>query len=227
MFRAVIILLAIGFSLSACSTVRPKRTGRVGFMERLAIEDRKSGGRSAQESSVFQKKSTRAARLTESSDDAGLRGVQISRLKRYGMQWPLSDVQVTSKFGSRNGDQHEGIDLRAKVGTPVFAAHFGRVLYAGSGIRGYGGLLVLKHPTGFATVYAHNSRLLVKKGAMVRQGQRVALSGNTGHSSGPHLHFEVRSGVVALDPQSLLGSPNSTAPLKANAKHSRRIASSR
>jgi murein DD-endopeptidase MepM/ murein hydrolase activator NlpD len=121
-----------------------------------------------------------------------------------GWIWPLEDVQVTSVFGSRRGTFHDGIDLRAALGTPVRAVADGKVIYSGSQIGGYGKMVVLKHAQGLASVYAHNSSLRVRVGQKVGRGQRIALSGNTGRSSGPHLHFEVRYGVLALDPLRVL-----------------------
>jgi murein DD-endopeptidase MepM/ murein hydrolase activator NlpD len=128
----------------------------------------------------------------------------LQNARKLMLHWPLKSVQVTSRFGRRPRDFHEGIDLRAKSGTPVYAAQEGKVIYAGKKIRGYGRMLVIKHAYGIATVYAHNSRLLVRAGDHVRLGQQVAVSGSTGHSTGPHLHFEVRSGTVAVDPQQMV-----------------------
>jgi len=122
------------------------------------------------------------------------------------LRWPLTTVHVLigSPFGARWGKPHEGIDLPAPVGTPVFAAADGRVVYAGAGIRGYGNLIVLKHAGDLLTAYAHNSVLLVSQGQSVRAGDRIALVGQSGHASGPHLHFEVRSGQIPRDPMSYL-----------------------
>jgi murein DD-endopeptidase MepM/ murein hydrolase activator NlpD len=125
-------------------------------------------------------------------------------LKSAGLRWPLLRVEVTSPFGSRGREFHEGIDLRAKVGTPIYAAQAGTVIYADSKIRGYGRMIVIKHREGLATVYAHASRLLVRKGQKVNAGQKIAISGKSGHATGPHLHFEVRSGVVAVNPYEFL-----------------------
>jgi murein DD-endopeptidase MepM/ murein hydrolase activator NlpD len=121
-----------------------------------------------------------------------------------GWQWPLKHIEVTSPYGRRGREFHEGVDLRAKVGTPVYAAGNGVVLYAASRIRGYGRMVVIRHDSGLSTVYAHNSRLLVKQGQKVRQGQLVAYSGNTGHTRGPHLHFEVRNGLSPLNPLDMM-----------------------
>ena len=124
---------------------------------------------------------------------------------------PLQNVEVTSPFGQRGDEFHEGVDLRAKSGTPVYAAGAGQVLYAGKRIRGYGKMIVIKHASGLSTVYAHNSKLMVRQGQRVKIGQRIATSGATGHVRGPHLHFEVRNGVRAIDPMLLYPNTQNTA----------------
>jgi murein DD-endopeptidase MepM/ murein hydrolase activator NlpD len=122
------------------------------------------------------------------------------------LRWPLTTITVTvgSPFGARWGKPHEGIDLPAPVGTPVYAAADGTVVYSGHGIRGYGNLVVIKHTGDLLTVYAHNSALLVSQGQPVRAGDRIALVGQSGHATGPHLHFEVRSGQIPRDPMPYL-----------------------
>ena len=117
--------------------------------------------------------------------------IQIQKIAR-NWNWPLQKIQITSQFGKRGDEFHEGIDLRAHKGTPVLAVSDGTVLYAGHKIRGYGKMVILKHASGLVTVYAHDSKLLVRRGDRVKKGRKIALSGNTGHSHGPHLHFEVR-----------------------------------
>ncbi len=136
-----------------------------------------------------------------------LSSVQISR-DLMGWRWPLDDVTITSGFGERDRGAHEGVDLRARSGTPVRASAAGSVVYAGRGITGYGRLVVLRHPGGLFSLYAHNSRLLVRDGARVKRGQRIALSGRTGRASGPHVHFEVRHGERPLDPELWLPKPS-------------------
>ena len=92
----------------------------------------------------------------------------------------------------------------------MFAAADGRVVYAGAAIRGYGNLIVLKHAGDLLTAYAHNSVLLVSQGQSVRAGDRIALVGQSGHATGPHLHFEVRSGQIPRDPMNYLPPLGST-----------------
>jgi lipoprotein NlpD len=119
-------------------------------------------------------------------------------------RWPLAVTAIGSPYGRRAGRLHEGIDLPAPIGTPVFAAGDGQVVYAGDGIRGYGNLIVVQHEGDLLTVYAHNSALLVRAGDPVRAGQQIALVGQSGRATGPHLHFEVRSGQIPQDPVSYL-----------------------
>lgn len=118
--------------------------------------------------------------------------------------WPLkSGYTLTSGFKYRWGRLHEGIDLGTPSGNDVLAADGGVVTYAGySGAYGY--LIKIDHQNGMETRYAHNSSLLVSTGDKVFQGMHIAESGNTGRSTGPHLHFEIRVGGVAKDPLSFL-----------------------
>ena len=119
-------------------------------------------------------------------------------------KWPMSGgYTLTSNFGSRWGRMHEGIDLGCPVGSDVLAADGGTVTYAGySGAYGY--LVKIDHQNGMETRYAHNSQLLVSVGDKVYKGQHIAESGNTGRSTGPHLHFEIRVNGAAQNPISYL-----------------------
>jgi len=116
------------------------------------------------------------------------------------LHWPLSRPVLTSLFGKRWGRDHEGIDMKAPTGTPVLAAADGEVVYAGDQVRGYGNMVVLQHADDLLTVYAHNSLLLVHAGDRVAVGREIARVGDSGHSTAPHLHFEVRRGQVPQDP---------------------------
>ena len=129
--------------------------------------------------------------------------VKVSKRSQIQIRWPLRQVSVTSEFGERGKKFHEGVDLKAAVGTPIYAAHRGVVLFAGT-LKGYGRVTVLRHESGISTVYAHASRLVVKKFDKIKLGQKIALSGATGRVSGPHLHFEVRDKVHPVDPVALI-----------------------
>jgi murein DD-endopeptidase MepM/ murein hydrolase activator NlpD len=120
------------------------------------------------------------------------------------LRWPLAAPRLTSAFGTRWGKNHEGIDMVAPVGTPVFAAASGDVIYSGDQVRGYGNMIVLKHGSDLVTVYAHNSLLLVHTGDRVAVGQEIGRVGDTGRATAPHLHFEVRRGEVPQDPMPFL-----------------------
>lgn len=119
-------------------------------------------------------------------------------------RWPLGAGVVSSEFGRRWGKNHEGIDIAADPGEPVFASAAGRVEYAGSGLRGYGNAVILRHDEKTTTLYAHNSALKVREGQRVASGAVIALLGSTGHSTGPHVHFEIRSDRTPVDPRSRL-----------------------
>jgi lipoprotein NlpD len=116
------------------------------------------------------------------------------------LAWPVRDVVISSAYGRRWGRAHEGIDLAAPKGTPVFAARDGSVLYASDKLSGYGKMVVLQHDGDLLTAYAHNSSLLVREGDRVRAGQMIARVGQTGRATAPHLHFEVRRGQIPQNP---------------------------
>jgi murein DD-endopeptidase MepM/ murein hydrolase activator NlpD len=116
-----------------------------------------------------------------------------------GFIWPAEGT-ITSKFGRRWGRMHKGIDIAGPVGTPINAAADGTIVVAGWQ-SGYGNLVEIRHGDGTTTRYGHNSQLSVTVGQTVRQGQQVARMGSTGHSTGSHLHFEIRpSGGNAVNP---------------------------
>ena len=118
--------------------------------------------------------------------------------------WPAQGV-FTSGYGWRWGRMHKGIDVANNVGTPIVAVQDGRVEYAGWDDGGYGYLVRIQHGDGTLSVYGHNSRILVREGEVVRQGQTISHMGSTGRSTGPHLHFELRPpGQGAINPLALL-----------------------
>jgi len=117
--------------------------------------------------------------------------------------WPVAGIRVTSRVGNRWGRLHPGIDIAAPTGTMVVAAMDGKVKE--SGYKGaYGKSIVLQHDREYITRYAHLSELFVKEGDVIKKGQVIGYSGNTGRSTGPHLHFEVRCMNVILNPEFFL-----------------------
>ena len=120
--------------------------------------------------------------------------------------WPLWSGAVTSGFGLRHGTMHDGIDIAAPVGTPVHAADSGMVAFVGT-LNGYGNTVIIRHSDNYVTVYGHNSRVLVREGAVVARGQNIAEVGTSGRTTGPNLHFEVRYDNHAYNPLSYLAPP--------------------
>jgi murein DD-endopeptidase MepM/ murein hydrolase activator NlpD len=123
------------------------------------------------------------------------------------LRWPLDAYIVSSEFGERWGKMHKGMDMAADAGEPVYAIAAGEVIYAGDGLRGYGNVVILRHDRKTSSLYAHNSELKVKQGDQVAQGTLIALLGSTGHSTGPHVHFEIRDGDTAVNPRTVLPKP--------------------
>lgn len=118
--------------------------------------------------------------------------------------WPVQG-RVLSSFGAKKGGEHnDGINIAAPRGTPVRAAENGVVAYAGEELKGFGKLLLVKHAGGWVTAYAHNEDLLVAAGDRVTQGQTIARVGSSGHVERPQLHFEVRRGTRAVNPETQL-----------------------
>lgn len=124
--------------------------------------------------------------------------------RKNKFMWPVQG-KVISNFGTiGKGRTNDGINIKANLGTPVKAADAGRVAYAGNELKGFGNLILIKHNDGWITAYAHNDKILVKKGQTVRRGEKIATVGSTGGVNIPQLHFEVRSGKKALNPRTYL-----------------------
>ncbi|MDO4691390.1 MAG: M23 family metallopeptidase [Porphyromonadaceae bacterium] len=118
---------------------------------------------------------------------------------------PIEKRQVTSCYGYRRrfGRMHYGTDLKVHIGDTVRAAFSGKVRITSYERSGYGNYVVIRHTNGLETVYGHLSRSLVKEGAIIKAGEPIALGGNTGRSTGPHLHFEARFMGIPINPEEL------------------------
>jgi murein DD-endopeptidase MepM/ murein hydrolase activator NlpD len=171
------LLLCICVALAACSSQRTRpRTQKPIALSKEKRPSQKPQGKH------------------DDSDD----GRPFPREGNYGLLWPI-EGQITSRFGPRRGSFHDGLDISSPLGTPILAAASGEVIYSGA-LRGYGNLVILRHREGYATVYAHTQKNLVKEGERVRRGQAIARVGQTGRASGPHLHFEIRKDNLARNP---------------------------
>jgi murein DD-endopeptidase MepM/ murein hydrolase activator NlpD len=185
----------------------------------LASEHNLSDARTRRRSALVATQASKQEFITEAEELAkvsGQLGAQIQAAQRsssytpapsspgdtspsvHGLIWPASGP-VTSPFGWRWGRMHEGIDIGAPYGAPIHAAAAGRVIYCGW-LGGYGNLTVIDHGGGLATAYGHQSSIVVSCGQDVSQGQTIGYVGSTGHSTGPHLHFEVRVNGAPVDP---------------------------
>jgi murein DD-endopeptidase MepM/ murein hydrolase activator NlpD len=132
------------------------------------------------------------------SKDAAKSAEAAGSLPKF--RWPANGRVIAGHGPTANGQQNDGINIALPENTPVKAAEDGVVAYAGSELKGYGNLLLVRHPNGYVTAYAHNKELLVKRGDQVKRGQVIARSGQTGNVNSPQLHFEIRKGATPLDP---------------------------
>jgi murein DD-endopeptidase MepM/ murein hydrolase activator NlpD len=121
-----------------------------------------------------------------------------------GFRWPVRG-RIIAGFGPKpNGQQNDGIDVAVPENTPVKAAEDGVVAYAGSELKGYGNLVLVRHANGYVTAYAHAKELMVKRGDQIKRGDIIAKSGQSGNVDAPQLHFEVRKGSAPVDPMQFL-----------------------
>ncbi|MBQ8436957.1 MAG: M23 family metallopeptidase [Alphaproteobacteria bacterium] len=126
----------------------------------------------------------------------------INRKTKFA--WPVSG-KILSPFGRiGKGRNNDGINIKAAKGTSVKAADSGTIAYAGNELKGFGNLILIKHNDGWITAYAHNDKLLVRKGQRVRRGEKIATVGTTGGVNTPQLHFEIRRGKKPVNPKSYL-----------------------
>lgn len=149
------------------------------------------------------KKSSAKKASTKSSSKKSSYHAPAGNVSSVRLRWPTKG-SLTSRFGRRGSRMHDGIDIGAKEGTPVYAAAGGEVVYSDQRLSGYGKLIIIRHTSDMFTAYAHNQRNLVRKGDKVKSGDVIARVGRTGRASGPHLHFEVRRGSTPVDPLAYL-----------------------
>ncbi|MFN8791317.1 MAG: M23 family metallopeptidase [Bdellovibrionales bacterium] len=120
--------------------------------------------------------------------------------QEFLFDWPVDRARLSRGFHVSGRRPHLGIDLAGPRGTPVFSSQGGIVIYTGRDFRGFGKMILIEAANGWATLYAHLDQILVSEGQRVRIGESIGLMGNTGRSTGPHLHFEVRRDKAPQDP---------------------------
>lgn len=123
----------------------------------------------------------------------------VSRLKEIRLSWPVQG-KITSLYGQRGGEFHHGMDIGASHGADIKAALDGVVIFSGYKNKIYGNVVEIKHEHDLITVYAHTSKNLVKVGEKVARGQKIALVGATGRTTGPHVHFELKINDQTFNP---------------------------
>ena len=172
--------------LVGCTTLRP-------------ISTRIQKNRKPKKVRVTKKSVTKTPKCTSSNWPIGK--IQ-NRTDRFNVFWNLDLPAVgliSSYFGVRKGKCHYGIDIHTVLGSKVKAIYGGIVKYNGR-LGSYGNTVVLDHLNGYYSLYAHNKKNLVKRGALVRKGQTIAVVGRTGRATGPHVHLEIKKGNKSLDP---------------------------
>lgn len=174
-----------------CATIQEGSEGEAVVTAEIQTVDGQEHGRTIVERTVL-------SNATDEIIEVGTRNVGIGTGE---FMVPLSSYTFTSGFKWRWGKLHSGVDLAVDEGTPVYAADNGKVIVAEDSGNGYGNYIILDHQNGYKTLYGHNSELLVSVGDIVAKGDKIALSGNTGNSTGPHLHFEIHVGDEKVDPQ--------------------------
>ena len=170
----------------------------------------RAGGRAGQ-AGRQQGRRQRCAGAKRQHGDAGGRnarhrdhGQSDAPRRHAGFRWPVRG-RIIAGFGPKpNGQQNDGIDVAVPENTPIKAAEDGVVAYAGNELKGYGNLVLVRHPNGYVTAYAHAKELLVKRGDQIKRGEVIAKSGQSGNVDAPQLHFEVRKGSAPVDPMQFL-----------------------
>ena len=198
-------------TLAANNDIDPPYTLIIG--QRLAINGRRSStasttvAKSAAPTSSYRPVATVAATpavtaptVKTASVSSSQKTTPVSKYRKTKFAWPVRG-NICSRYGTiGKGRANDGINIKAAQGTAVKAADTGAVAYAGNELKGFGNLILVRHDDGWITAYAHNEKLLVKKGQRVARGEKIATVGTTGGVNSPQLHFEIRAGKNPVDP---------------------------
>lgn len=169
--------------------------------QKLALSGSVSGS-SYKQASTKSSTTSKASTTTKRAAQTSTYTPPKNRTAKF--MWPVKGT-VISGFGViGKGRKNDGINIKAARGASVKAADKGTVAYAGNELKGFGNLILIKHPDGWITAYAHNDKLLVRKGQKVIKGEKIATVGSTGGVNSPQLHFEVRAGKKAVNPRKYL-----------------------
>lgn len=184
-------------ALSRQNNIQPPYTLSIG--QKLIV----SGGSGSTYAASGSGKSTKSVKKsTSKTTTRSTKPVWVPKGKKFA--WPVKG-KIISDYGSHGAGQYnDGINIAGKTGTAIKAADAGTVVYANDELKGYGHLILIKHANGWITAYAHNDKLLVKKGQKVSKGQKIATMGQTGNVSSPQLHFEIRYKTKVVNPKSYL-----------------------
>ena len=208
----VISALIMGLVKSAAQDAMPARVTPVKAMERVLLPNHLNPGLAIDleypASYLYPEWSNS---YVNKYDNVVLPDSVVVSMKGYCM--PTDSTYITDKFGyrPRRGRQHFGLDIRIKTGDTIRAAFDGKVRISRYERRGYGHYLVIRHPNGLETLYGHLSRKLVAENDIVHAGDPIGLGGNTGRSTGSHLHFETRILGNAINPALMFDFPNQRA----------------
>jgi len=177
------------------------KTFKLHFGQKLWLESGHNVFVSKEIEKKIEKKPPTKEKVKEKTPDIR-KDIWVKFYKKGELIVPVQGI-VTSEYGNRNGMVHKGIDIAASIGEPVYAVLNGTVAFAGTQ-RGYGNVIIIEHKGYVMTIYAHNETNLVRLGEKVKQGQPIATIGETGTTSGPHLHFEYRVKGKAINPRDVL-----------------------
>lgn len=189
--------LSIGQKLALPATISSSRNMYADTDDEVWLPQKSTKVTSSKKSTV-KKAQTKAKKTVLSSKTT------TAKKRTTKFAWPVKGT-VISKFGTiGKGRNNDGINIKASKGTAVKAADKGTVVYSGNELKGFGNLILIRHSDGWITAYAHNQKLLVKKGQKVVRGEKIATVGDTGGVNEPQLHFEVRAGKKPVNPLTYL-----------------------
>ena len=138
----------------------------------------------------------------------------------FRLRWPVANFDMSRGFRETGKGEHHGLDIRGRKNDPILAAHDGVVIFAGTGFRGYGKMIIIEYDGNWATLYAHLNAFKVKTADEVKAGDLIGLMGRTGRATGVHLHFELLKNKIPIDPLPIFERHGVTSGRRAEIKNS-------